>query len=90
MIVSLRDYVCQLIIAGSLSAYFKKLQIFKYERITIQGCEWVWRIAFAYDPRREAILLVVGNKAGVGEKRFYRELIRKADERFSDYLRTLK
>jgi hypothetical protein len=45
-----------------------------------------WRVAFAFDPKREAILLVAGNKSGVSEKRFYRELIRKADERFGAHL----
>jgi hypothetical protein len=30
----------------------------------------VWRIAFAFDPRRKAVLLVCGDKAGVSEKRF--------------------
>ena len=46
----------------------------------------VWRVAFAYDSKRQAILLIAGNKAGVKEKRFYKELIRKADERFVHYL----
>jgi hypothetical protein len=46
----------------------------------------VWRIAFAFDPKRRAILLVAGDKSGVGEKRFYRELIRKADQRFDLHL----
>lgn len=45
-----------------------------------------WRIAFAFDPKRKAILLVAGDKSGVAEKRFYRELIRKADERFDAHL----
>jgi hypothetical protein len=42
--------------------------------------------AFAFDPRRKAILLVAGDKSGGSEKRFYRELIRKADERFDAHL----
>lgn len=46
----------------------------------------VWRVAFAFDPNRHGIVLVAGNKAGVSEKRFYKELIRKADERLSAYL----
>jgi hypothetical protein len=45
-----------------------------------------WRVAFAFDPKRRAILLVAGDKAGVSEKRFYRELIRKADIRFDAHL----
>lgn len=30
----------------------------------------VWRIAFAFDTARKAILLVAGDKSGVSEKRF--------------------
>jgi len=45
-----------------------------------------WRVAFAFDPRRAAILLVAGDKSGVQERRFYRELIRKADERLDAHL----
>jgi len=49
-----------------------------------------WRVAFAFDPRRRAILLVAGDKAGVGEKRFYRDLIGKADARFKAHLAQVK
>ncbi|MXY32332.1 MAG: addiction module toxin RelE [Gammaproteobacteria bacterium] len=48
-----------------------------------------WRVAFAFDPRRTAILLVAADKAGGGSKAFYRALIRKADERFERHLPTL-
>src|SRR5882724_4444130 len=40
----------------------------------------VMRVAFAFDPDRAAILLVAGDKSGVNQKRFYRQLIAKADE----------
>jgi hypothetical protein len=49
----------------------------------------VWRIAFAFDPERRAILLVAGNKSGVGRDRFYRGLLRIADERFGLHLKAL-
>jgi hypothetical protein len=42
----------------------------------------VWRVAFAFDPNRKAILLVAGDKSGVSEKRFYGKLIDTADARF--------
>ena len=45
-----------------------------------------WRVAFAFDPKHKAILLVAGDKSGVSERRFYRELIRKADDRFDTHL----
>ncbi len=46
------------------------------------------RIAFAFDPRRRAILLVAGDKRGVNEKRFYRQLIARADTLYAAHLRT--
>jgi hypothetical protein len=50
----------------------------------------VRRVAFAFDPKREAILLVGGDKSGGGEKRFYRQLLEKADKRFDDHLEQFK
>ena len=48
-----------------------------------------WRLAFAFDPRRRAMLLVAGDKSGGSARRFYRVLIRKADERFDRHLAKL-
>ena len=50
----------------------------------------VWRVAFAFDPERQAILLVAGDKSGVSQKNFYRKLIQKADERFTQWLKREK
>lgn len=50
----------------------------------------VWRVAFAFDPLRKAILLVGGSKSGVSQARFYRKLIKLADERFDRHLVDLK
>ena len=49
-----------------------------------------WRVAFAFDPARSAILLVAGDKSGVSKKNFYKRLIAKADERFDAHLSRLK
>lgn len=49
----------------------------------------VWRVAFAFDPKRAAILLVAGDKSGGSEARFYRSLIEKADVRFDAHLARL-
>jgi hypothetical protein len=57
-------------------------------RFTLANGEW--RVAFAFDPRRHAILLVGGNKSRIPQKRFYRELIRVADARFDKHLKALK
>lgn len=50
----------------------------------------VWRVAFAFDPLRRAVLLVAGDKSGGSEKKFYRALIRKADERFDGHVQKLR
>jgi hypothetical protein len=46
----------------------------------------VWRVAFAFDPRRNAILLVAGDKARVSEVKFYKRLIDKAEKRYKEHL----
>lgn len=45
---------------------------------------------FAFDPKRNAIVLCGGDKSGGSEKKFYKGLIRKADTRFSAHLARLK
>ncbi|MGH3433409.1 MAG: type II toxin-antitoxin system RelE/ParE family toxin [Thermocrispum sp.] len=47
------------------------------------------RMLFAFDPAREAIFLVAGDKAGAWQ-RWYREAIPLADERFTEHLIALK
>ena len=49
----------------------------------------VWRVAFAFDPERKAILLCGGSKTGVPRDRFYEVLIKIADRRYADHLRTM-
>ncbi len=67
---------------GSRHANMKEL------RFSVADGEW--RVAFAFDTKRKAVLLVAGDKSGGGEKRFYRGLIRKADERFDAHLARLR
>lgn len=47
------------------------------------------RILFAFDPTRNAIMLVAGDKAG-SWKRWYQRNIPVADDLFDDHLRTQK
>ncbi len=49
----------------------------------------VWRVAFAFDPRQQAILLVGGDKGGADQRRFYKRLLTVADARYDDHLGTL-
>lgn len=50
----------------------------------------VWRVAFAFDPERRAVLLLGGDKSGGNEKRFYSDLIASADLRFDQHLAKLR
>jgi hypothetical protein len=56
------------------------------QELRFSAADGEWRVAFAFDPGRKAILLVAGDKSGGSERRFYRQLIRKADERFDAHL----
>lgn len=60
------------------------------KELRFDASDGVWRVAFAFDPERHAILLVAGDKSGTSEKRFYKQLIKKADERFGDHLKRLE
>lgn len=63
---------------GSRRANMKELRF--------EAAGGVWRVAFAFDPSRQAVVLVAGSKTGKSERRFYRRLIRKADDRFDSWL----
>lgn len=67
---------------GSTHANMKEL------RFTWNG--EVWRVAFAFDPMRRAVLLVGGDKGGADKKRFYKRLVAVADERFDRHLASLR
>ena len=67
---------------GSKHANMKELRF--------STADGVWRVAFAFDPDRRAILLVGGNKSGTKERRFYKSLISRADARFDAHLDRLR
>ena len=67
---------------GSRHANMKELRF--------DAADGVWRFAFAFDPKRRAIILCGGDKSGGSEKRFYRRLIDKADDRFDAHLTVIK
>jgi hypothetical protein len=66
-------------LAGSDHANMKELRF--------NAADGVWRVAFAFDPDRKAILLVAGDKSGVSQRRFYAAFVRKADQRFGAHLK---
>lgn len=47
-----------------------------------------YRVLYAFDPRRAAILLLGGDKTG--KDRWYEEQVPKADDLYDEYLRELK
>jgi len=59
------------------------------KELRFKADDGVWRVAFAFDPKRNAILLVAGDKSGGSEKMFYRRLIEKADKRYKEHLEGL-
>ena len=69
-------------LTGSKHANMKEL------RIRTPGAEV--RIAFAFDPARMAILFCAGNKVGVNQRRFYKQLIELADDLFDAHLENLR
>lgn len=67
---------------GSRHANMKELRF--------SAADGEWRVAFAFDTKRKAILFVAGDKSGVSQKAFYRQLITKADNRFDAHLNRVK
>ena len=63
---------------GSRHANMKEL------RPTVNKVEW--RVAFAFDPKRQAILLSAAAKGGRKDHLVYTRLIELADARFDAYL----
>ena len=68
-------------LGGSRHANMKEL------RFSWEG--GAWRVAFAFDPLRRAVLLVAGDKRGKDQHLFYRRLIAEADSRYETHLATL-
>jgi len=56
------------------------------KELRFEADDGVWRVAFAFDPQRKAVLLVGGDKSGGSERRFYKRLISIADYRFQAHL----
>ena len=65
-----------------------KIKLSNLKELRVQYKGEPYRILFAFDPMREALLLVGGNKAG--NKNWYDEMIPVAEEIFERHLKTLK
>jgi len=55
------------------------------KELRFDAADGVWRVAFAFDPRRRAVLLIAGDKSGSPQRRLYRQLIEKADARYGAF-----
>ena len=60
------------------------------KELRFEAANGEWRVAFAFDPKRRAILLVAGDKTGVSQKKFYKRLIARADLRYRQHLERQK
>jgi hypothetical protein len=49
--------------------------------------EHIFRIAFIFDPKRNGVLLTGGDKKGKNERKFYKDLIRDAENIYSEWLK---
>ena len=61
----------------------------KMKEIRFKADNSAWRVAFAFDPQRTAIILVVARKSGRSQQLFYQQLIDTADKRFDAHLERL-
>ena len=60
------------------------------EGAEVDAANSAWRIAFAFDLKRQAILLCGSKKSSRSQRRFYRRLIAQADQRHGEYLDSLR
>lgn len=54
------------------------------KELRVQSTGRPFRIFFAFDPTRQAVFLIGGNKKG--DKRFYKRMIAKSDDLYDEYL----
>ena len=59
------------------------------KELRFRVADGAWRVAFAFDTHRRAILLAGGDKSGVSQDKFYRNLIDIADRRFDQRQRAI-
>ena len=66
----------------------KGSQYTNLKELRVQHAGEPWRVLFAFDPVRRAIVLVGGNKTG--DKRWYEKNMPIAEQRFTEHLETLE
>lgn len=56
------------------------------KELRIQHAGRPYRVFYAFDPARQAVLLCGGRKDGPKDKKFYRDMIARAEKLFLEYL----
>jgi hypothetical protein len=59
---------------------------FALRELRIQSHGHAMRVFYAFDPQRDAVVLIGGDKTGLSDERFYREHIPKAEQILKEYL----
>ena len=63
----------------------KGSKVANLKELRFSADDGVWRVAFAFDRKRIALLLAAGDKKGVNQVRFYKALIKLAERRFGSW-----
>ena len=66
----------------------KKLANLKELRAKTDAHEF--RIAYIFDPEQKGLLIIGGDKKGKNQKKFYKDLIREAEQIYAVYLKKRK
>ncbi|PKH20130.1 diaminopimelate decarboxylase [Enterobacterales bacterium CwR94] len=66
--------------------HIKGSRFFNMKELRVQSKGRPIRLFFAFNPRRQAIILCGGNKQGQDDALFYRQAIRQADEGYQRHL----
>ena len=59
---------------------------FALRELRIKSSGHALRVSYAFDPRRNAVLIIGGDKTGQNSDDFYEEMIRKSERLWKDYL----
>ena len=63
----------------------KGTKIANLKEFRFNAANGVWRVAFAFDAKRRAIILAAGDKSGTSSDAFYKRLIKTAERRMAKF-----
>jgi len=58
------------------------------KELFVQHAGKPYRVFYAFDPKRRAVLLCGGRKDGAKDKQFYKQMVPLAEAEFSDHLKS--